>query len=170
VLQLRGLGLELKGDNAGALSAYLEALEIDRNNLKEPRDFSIALNDVARIETVLGKYYAAERHFQEAIRVASEAEFADGVAAYTGRLAEVSLARDDLGTAESLARQALPLSERLGRQELIAQNCRRIAEALAQQGKKAEGLPYARRAVEIFTFLGSPRLQGAKGTLSKCGG
>jgi hypothetical protein len=71
----------------------------------------------------------------------------------TGKLAEIALKREDWPGAECLAREALPLAEKVGRQELIARESRRMAKALAQQGKKAEALPYARRAVDIFSIL-----------------
>jgi hypothetical protein len=62
------------------------------------------------------------------------------------------------------------LSAAVGRQELIAANCERLAEALAGQGKAAEGLPYAQRAVDIYTRLDSPDLTHAIKTLRECGG
>ena len=72
------------------------------------------------------------------------------------------------GKPEALAREALRLSERIGRQALIACDCHRLAEALICQDKKAEGLPYAHRSVEICTRLGLPDLAEAREILAEC--
>jgi len=37
-----------------------------------------------------------------------------------------------------------------------------------RQRKAAEALPHARRAVEIYTRLGSPNLANAQATLAEC--
>ncbi|MEO8494593.1 MAG: tetratricopeptide repeat protein [Planctomycetota bacterium] len=81
-----------------------------------------------------------------------------------------ALDRKDWPRAEPLARETLPLSEKVGSQKLIASNCRFLAHALVRQGQAAEALPYARRAVEIFTKLGSPDLAAAQATLRQCEG
>ena len=62
------------------------------------------------------------------------------------------------------------MSEKVGRQELIASHCRHIAQALVRQSQAAEALPYARRAVTIYTQLGSPELANAQATLRECEG
>ncbi|MBI1760618.1 MAG: hypothetical protein HYR56_04195 [Acidobacteria bacterium] len=63
------------------------------------------------------------------------------------------------------------MSEKVGRKELIAHDCSRLAEALMQQGQSAEALPYAQRAVEIFTRLGvAPDIEKARATLDECKG
>lgn len=90
------------------------------------------------------------------------------MAGIPGSLAELALRRQDWQGAETLAREALALCEAVGRQELIAQNCYRLAKALVQPGKKAEALSHARRAVEIFTQLGSPSLKNAHAILAEC--
>ena len=64
----------------------------------------------------------------------------------------------------------LLLSEAVHHQELIAEDNRRLAKALARQGKAAEALPHARRAVDIYSRLGSPDLAGAQATLRECEG
>lgn len=90
------------------------------------------------------------------------------MAGITGNLAGLALAQEDWPAAEKLAREALPLSEKVGRRELIAGNCHHLAKSLVGQGKGTEGLPYARRAVDIYTRLASLNLEDARATLREC--
>jgi tetratricopeptide (TPR) repeat protein len=134
----------------------------------ESADIARSLNDLANVEKDSGDLTVAERDYCEALRVARAIDYKEGVATYTGNLAELARVRNDWPQAETLAREALPLSEKVGRQELIASNCRRLADALVWQGKPAEALPYAQRAMDIYTRLGSPNLENARVTLRKC--
>ncbi|HUK41486.1 MAG TPA: tetratricopeptide repeat protein, partial [Candidatus Acidoferrales bacterium] len=164
-IRLRGLTQRLKKDYPAAIAANREALELHRTLSAESVDVATALNDIAAIEYLSGDLDAAERDYREALRVAGATGYAEGVAVYTGNLVGVALDRKDWPTAETLAREALSLSEKVGRQELIAVDCERLALALVRQGKPTEALPYARRAVEILTRLGSPRVENARATL-----
>ena len=96
--------------------------------------------------------------------------YTEGIVYNSGNLADLALDQNDWDRGEKLAREALPLAEELGCQELIGANCLCLARALARQGKAVEGLPYAKRAVHIYTRLGSPGLTHALETLRECGG
>jgi len=168
-IRLRGIGHSLNEDYPAAIAAFREALEIHRSAAPESIDVAIALNDLAVTEKANKDYPAAERDLREALRIAKKIDDQEGVATYTGNLAELALEREQWAEAESLAREALPLSEKVGRQELIAADCHRIAKALLRQNKNLEeALSFARRAVEIFKHLRSPeKLQEAQQPLAE---
>ena len=170
-IQLRASGQQLKKDYPAAIIAYREALELSRSLSAESADVASHLNYLASAEHLSGDLAAAERDYGEALRMARAVGNAEGIATYTGNLAGLALRRKDWPGAETLAREALSLSEKVGRQELMAADCERIARALARQGKKAEGLPYARRSVDIHTKLGMVSdIERARATLRECEG
>ncbi len=165
---LRGLGNRLKKDYPAAITAYREALTLDKNLSPESEDVAIDLNALAEVERISGDIVSAERDYREALRVAISARYDEGVAGFSSDLADLALDSRKWAEAEALARKALPLVEKVGRLELIAANCSRLAKALSQQGKFTEALPHARRSVQLFKQLNSPGLEYAKALLTEC--
>lgn len=170
-IQLRGMGHQLKKDYPAANDAYREALQLNQAISPEGIDVAIGLNALAGAERLQKYYKAAGSHYREALRIANKNNYREGEATYTGNLAELALVQKKWPEAEKLARQALDLSEKLGRQELIGANCRSLAQALAEQGRASEGLPFAGRAVDICTRLRQPAdLAEAQAALTACSG
>lgn len=169
-IRLRGLGHRLKGEYPAAIAAFQKALDLYRSLAAESEEVAIILNSLARAEQDSGDYDAAEAHYRDALRMARIVGTKSGVATYTGNLAALALDREDWPTAEALACEALALADAIHRQELIASNNGRIAEAVLRQGRTAEALPYARRALEIYTRLSHPDLAKAQATLARSGG
>ncbi len=173
-IHLRGLGHRLQKDYPATIAAYHEVLEIDRAISPEGDDVASALNSLAGAKQLNKDYTSAERDYREALRIAKKNKTEGSIASYTGNLAELALGREQWAQAESLAREALALAEKVGRQELIALDCRRLAQALLKQnvGQIAnlplqEALSLSRRAVEIYTRLRHPNLQSAQETLAE---
>lgn len=169
-IRLRGLGHKLAKDYVAAIAAYREAVHLWRTLGRESENVASGLSDLADAEKLAGDLNAAERDYREALRIARAVDDREGIAVYTGNLAELVLDRRDYLRAEALSREALLLSEKVGRQELIASHCHYVAIALLRLGKAAEAFPHAQRAVEIFIRLGSPALAAARATLIECGG
>jgi len=167
-IRLRAIGHKLGKDYSAAVTAYHEALKIQRSISPESNGVAITLNSLADAEQLNNDYPAAERDYREALRIAKIIKDDEGTAIYTGNLAGLALNREQWAEAESLAREALALAEKVGRQELIAWDCHRVAIALLKQNKNLdEALSMSHRAVEIFTRLRHPYLQSAQKMLEE---
>lgn len=169
-IHLRGIGHRLAMDYPAAIADFHEAVKLWRTLNPESNDVATGLTALASAEQLSNDLEAAERDYREALRIAEAVDNREGVAILTGNLAAMALERKDWPGAEALAREALSLAEKVGRKELIASDCRRLAKALAQQGRKTEALPHALRAVEIFTALRYTELEAARMTLAECEG
>lgn len=170
IIRLRGIGHALAANFSAAIVAYREAAELLQNLGLENQNLATILNNLAEAERLSNDFAAAERDYNEALRIVRVVGDEDGIATLTGNLALLALGQKNWPGAEILAREALSIAEKIGRQELIALTCRHLARALAEQGKKSEGVLYAQRAVDIFTRLSSPRVSDARKTLAECQG
>jgi tetratricopeptide (TPR) repeat protein len=166
--RLLGLGYQLASDYPAAASAYREAIELWRSLSPTSLDMANGLNSLAGVLRELGQLDEAEIHYRDALAIGKALPDAEGVAIYTCNLSELALDREQWLEAERLSREALKLAKEVGRKELIAANYRRLAKALARQGRGAEGRYHAERAVAIFTELRSPELIEAQAALDEC--
>lgn len=168
-IQLRGLGHKLAEHYDLAIADCQHALNLYKSIAAESVDVTIILNDLAELQKEQGDSIAAEANYREALRIAVKVKYREGVATHTGNLAELMLKRKEWLKAENLAREALALAEPVGRLELIGYYSRVLAQALAEQNRQQEGLPYAERAVDILGKLGlTEELAAAQQALQAC--
>ena len=163
----RGTYFQLIKDYAAAVRAYRQALGVFQS-LEDKLWIAIVMDSLATAEQMMLDYSAAKSNYLEALRIAEEINNQEVLAYVKGDLAELALTQNDWPTAAQYAREALPLSEWVGRLDLIALNCRRLAQSLVLLRGQAEALPYAQRAVTIFTKLRSPELAEAQAVLKEC--
>jgi tetratricopeptide (TPR) repeat protein len=100
-IRLRGLGHRLKQDYRAAIAHYREALNFNiwRSLSAESEYVATILNDLAGVARLSDDLAAAERDYREALRIARAVGYAEGVAIYTGNLAELAVHLDSgIGT------------------------------------------------------------------------
>jgi tetratricopeptide (TPR) repeat protein len=164
---LRGLSYKLKKEYDTALQWIKESLSLRKLINPTSKDVSVALNDLAQLQRIMGNSEEAEKYYKESIWVDEANGWAEGMATHIGNLAELYLDRKQWEQAESLIFQSLKLAENFRRQDVIAKNHRRIAICLLGKGFPEQALPHAKTAVEIMTQLQIKNLPDAQKTLSE---
>ncbi|MES1245959.1 MAG: tetratricopeptide repeat protein [Acidobacteriota bacterium] len=167
-IRLRGLGNESAGNYPAAIAAYREALGLSRSVSQKSENVAAGLDDLAIVLRLHGQLDEAEACSREALEMSKDIGSPSGVANSINNLVGLALDRGQWTEAARLGRETLKLAEDIGRKELVAHACRSLAKALARQGRGAEGLNYANRAVAIYSELRSPQLADAQAVLSEC--
>jgi tetratricopeptide (TPR) repeat protein len=166
---LRGRGYHLNENYPMAIEAFKKALELDRTLASESEDVVADLIDLGSAENLSGDFASAEREYREALRIAKNVNHQEGISICIGNLASIALGQKDWHKGEILTREALTLAEAARRIELIGNNCHRLAIALEMQERRREALPYAQRAVEIYTKLRkASRSKEVQAILKRC--
>ena len=168
VAQLRGYGMRLCKQYADSIRFYGEAVTLWQSIEPEGVEITIPLNGRGSVCRLAGDIAAAKRDYSDGLRISRICSNPEGIAFFTGNLAELELDCGNWSDAVTLAMEALSSSEKIGRLEIVAANCHRLAKARVRQGKSVEGLPHAQRAVDIYTPLRSPDLEAALATLREC--
>jgi len=173
--ELRGHAHLIRRNYASAIAAYQKALAFWRSSDPGSLDVANQLCNLGIAEYERRELDGAgdcldhaEGLWREALRIYSKLRDRSGIAACTGNLADVFLARENWAAAERQASRALRLSGDLGRQELIAENHRQLADAMLHLNRAAEALHHAQEAVAIFSRLRAPDLAEARVTLAAC--
>jgi tetratricopeptide (TPR) repeat protein len=167
-IYLRGIGHRLKNEHVKAMALLRDVVETWDAFLPESRLVASALNAYGDTLVAKGNLDDADRILTEALRIARLHRSPDHLAVSLANLASLALARREWVAAEALAKESLIPTESIGRKDLIAENHHYLAIAILRQGRKAEALVHARRAVDIYTALRSPDLDAAQRTLREC--
>jgi tetratricopeptide (TPR) repeat protein len=157
-------------DYSAAVAAYRESLSLQRALDPDGSDVALALNSLAGAETRVGDFAAAEQHYRDGLDLARQKGFLKNQAHIACNLARLAVRQQHWAEAETRAREAFVLLESFQSQDLSARNCLTMAQALVCQGRPAEGLPYASRAVELYLRMRSSDLAAAQAVLKECGG
>ncbi len=168
VLRLRGIGHKLEKNYPAALATFQEMYKLYYGISPENKNMAIALSDLAGVKREYGDYNGAEQDYREALYINKKVNNIEGVTICVGCLAQVAFDRQQYAEAEQLSTEALALAQKINRKEEIARESHRLAKAILHQGRPAEALPNACRAIAIMTELRSPYLAAAQETLAEC--
>ncbi len=168
VIKIRATGYKAIGDIPAAIATYQEELKIAQKYYPESNEVASAVSSIARLEHEVGNYIAAEHGYYEALEIYQKSNKQPELLICTSNLAKLAVDRGQWFQAEQTARETILIAMQIGRQDVIAECSCTLAKALTRQGRKAEGVPYAQRAVAIYTKLRSRHLANAQAVLKEC--
>ncbi|KOP25239.1 NB-ARC domain-containing protein [Hapalosiphon sp. MRB220] len=168
-IRLQGLIAEQRQDHAEAERLYQDALPIYRE-LGEEKDEAIALNDLGRIARSQKNYDRAESYYKQALAIAEKLGNKALIATRCGNLGSLALDRDRPKEARLWYERELALAQEVGRQELVAQAQSGLAQVLEAEGRYAEALELAQKALEIRERLRDRGLEWTRGLVERLRG
>ena len=166
--RMQGEAHRLLKNYPAAMQAFEEALGIFCVMQTDSMEVAKVLNSLGIAKKYAGELIGAEADYRTALCLAQKHDDREGIAIYTGNLAELALKNKDFLQAEELARLALAISVAINRQELIAGLSHKLAAALHGQHQSSAALPHACVAVEIYSRLAAPDLAEAQANLAAC--
>jgi hypothetical protein len=169
LVRLKGAAALAVQDYPAAIVAFREALALHRALEPQGPNVALALISLAGAELRAGDFFAADLHYNEGYQLAKQINDYKNLAHIACNLARLAVRRQQWAEAEARAQEAFALESFLS-QNLSARNNLTMAQALARQGQPAGGLPYASRAVELYTRMRSSDLEEARAVLKECGG
>ena len=167
-LNLLGAAHMMLGHSEQAVHYYEQALALYRA-LGDRWGVGRVLNNLSVTAESCGDYAAAAARYQEALTIAREIGDRDGEMVYLSNLGGARVGQGDYAAAEAGLRQVI---EMVGAASwwLLSETYRFLAEACLGQGKTAEALDAARRALALGQETGNQEhIGGAWRTLGNCG-
>ncbi len=166
--RLQGFAYLISKDYDQAIMSFKECFLLWQNISLYSLELANSLNDIGRAYRYSQNFLESEVFFQKALDMSINLNYNDGIATYTGNLANVALDQEHWEEAEIRARDALELAEKLGRKLIIGNALVYIGRALIGQKRYREAITYLQESIAIYTHLSSPRINEANELLIKC--
>ncbi len=168
-IQLQGQIAQQRQDYAEAERLYQDALAIHRELGDEEME-ALALNNLGNVARSQGQYDRAESYYKQALAIEEKRGGKHMQVAYLGNLGLLALDRNRPTEARPWYERELALAQEVGRQDLVAHAQYGLAQVLEEEGRYAEALDLAQKALEIRERLRDRSLEFSRGLVERLRG
>ncbi|TFI52508.1 tetratricopeptide repeat protein [Mastigocladus laminosus UU774] len=168
-IQLQGQIAKQRQEYAEAEQLYQDALAIYRELGDEDMETN-ALNNLGNVARSQGQYDRAESYYKQALAIAEKLGNKELIASWCGNLGLLALDRNRPTEAHPWYERELALAQEVGRQDLVADAQEGLAEVLEKEGRYAEALELAQKALEIRERLRDRDLEFSRGLVERLRG